>query len=538
MSSNLSLANEISPLAQTFRVLEPEGAVITSIGLYFAAKPAADAPIDIPVTVELRPVTEGGNPSSIYAYPNTRVSKTRGSINANANFSEVEETRFTFPSPLYVPGNSEVAIVVYSNMTANAYKVWVAEMGEFVYGRTDKRITTQPANGSFFKSSNGTAWNADQLSDLAFNVYKADFGTSILTNPPVVALVPDNPPLKAHVSNPIITNNGSNTVYIEHFDHGFQAGEDVRIYGLDSSDTTVGIPHSQIMGTKTIQAVDPNGFTIQTTASATDSDRFGGDTLLTTEQYAFDTMITYIPTLEPTGTSISMKGDFVTHKSWGSSQTAGVSDTNVTLNTENITFFDKPYVIRASDQEGGTPSATIKATLSTDNRYVAPHINWANSSIRLAHNLIDNDLESTYIAGYNTYVSAENPSDTSIQAQHIANPVFLEEGITGNSLKVLLDADRPSIAGFRVWYRTGLQVEGADALVNKTWNEFSRSPALPDYSTYLTVPASRGFGDFQEYEFFKESLTDFDVAQIKITMTTTNSSKPPFFKNLRTIAAI
>lgn len=538
MSSNLSLANEISPLAQTFRVLEPEGAVITSVGLYFAAKPAADAPIDIPVTVELRPVTEGGNPSSIYAYPNTRVSKTRGSINANADFNAVQETRFTFDSPLYVPGNSEVAIVVYSNMTAESYKIWTAKMGEYVYGRTDKRITTQPAAGSFFKSSNGTAWNADQLVDLAFNVYKADFGTSILTNPPVVALVPDNPPLKAHVSNPIITNNGSNKVYIEHLDHGFQAGEDVRIYGLDSSDTTAGIPHSQVMGTKTIQDVDPHGFTINVTASATDSDRFGGDTLLTTEQYPFDALRTFIPSLEPVGTSLEMKGDFITHKSWGSSQSAGVADTNISLNNQGLTFFEKPYVIRSEDQENGTPSATIKVTMRTDNRYVAPHINWGNSSIRLAHNIIDNDQESDYIAGYNPYVSAENPLDTSIQAQHIAKPILLGQEVTGNSIKVMMDVDRPSVAGFRVWYRTGLQAEGVDKLLDKNWTEFIRNPALPDYSTYLTVPVSRGFGDFQQYEFFKQDIPDFDVVQIKVTMTTTNSSKFPIFRNLRTIAAI
>lgn len=537
MAQGLSLANEISPLAQTFKILNPKGAVLTSVGLYFRSKPGVND-LNLPVTIELRPVTEGGFPSSLYSYPNTRVSKTRGGVSKNANFQNTTETRFTFESPLYVPGNTEVALVVYTNNTPGKYKVWVAKMGEFVAGRTDKRITTQPAAGSFFKSSNGTSWSAEQSTDLAFNIYQADFGASILTTPPVVALVPDNPPLTAHITNPIRTNNGSNLVYIDHFDHGFQQGEDVRIYGLDSAETTVGIPHTQIMGTKTIQDVDPDGYTIQTTASATDSDRFGGTSVLTTEQYAFDQLLPFIPTQEPVGTDVTMTVDLISHKSWGGTMSAGVTETNIPMTIEGPTFLQKPAVIRSEDQENGTPSATFKATMTTTDRFIAPHINWMNSSIRFSHNLVGTNAPANYITTHNPYVASTEPVDTSVLSQHIASIILLDEELAANSIKVLTDVDRPNEAQFDVWYRTGLQSQGEDTLLDKSWNIFSKNPALPDYSSYLLTPPSRGNSDFREYEFFKQDIPDFDMLQIKITMTTTNSSRLCIFRNLRTIAAI
>jgi hypothetical protein len=537
MSSNLSLANELSPMAQTFRVQDPAGAVLTSVGLYFSTKPGVDD-LDLPVTVELRPVTESGFPSSYQAIPNTRTARTRSTVSANSNFTNATETRFTFPSPVYVPGNVEVALVVYTNNTPGKYKVWLAELGEFYFGRTDKRITSQPALGSFFKSSNGTTWSSDQTLDLAFNVYQADFGTSILTTPAVAALEVDTPPVSGHISNPFSSNNGSNTLFVNHFDHGFQAGDTVRVYGLDSADTSVGIPNTEILGSKTIADVDPYGYTITTSTNANDSDRFGGDNILTTAQYPFDAVRTFFPKVEPVGTSTSIKADFVTHKSWGSGQVDGVASADVKITDNDYTFFDVPYVVRSEDQEGGTPSALFKMSMSTNNRYVAPHLNWVNSSVRFGHNLIDNDNTSNYITTFKDHVGPENATDNDILAQHIAKPVFLSEELSANSIKILIDVDRPNSAAFNVWYRTGLQSEGSDALGAKDWNKFNRNPALPDYSTYLTNAPSIFHNDYKEYAFFKQNIPDFDVVQIKITMSTTNSAYPPVFRNLRTIATI
>ena len=84
------------------------------------------------------------------------------------------ETKIKFDVPIYLePG--EYALVIKSDSLE--YEVFVSEIGSKIIG-TDRIVSRQPYLGSFFKSQNASTWDAIQLEDLTFNLYKCVFGTS------------------------------------------------------------------------------------------------------------------------------------------------------------------------------------------------------------------------------------------------------------------------------------------------------------------------------------------------------------------------
>ena len=69
------------PLAQTFRVNDSNGVIITSVGLFFAAEPSEN----IPVTVQIRPVVNG-YPDSINVLAETALIPSAISVSTTSSF--------------------------------------------------------------------------------------------------------------------------------------------------------------------------------------------------------------------------------------------------------------------------------------------------------------------------------------------------------------------------------------------------------------------------------------------------------------------
>jgi hypothetical protein len=168
------------PVAQTFFVASqdyPDGLFITSVDLFFKNK--GDS---FPVEVQLRPVINGV-PSSNTIIPGAttimnpdeiKISDFPDSSNTSTN------TRFTFPSPIYLNSGYEYAIVVISD--DYGYDYYGAELGQTVIG-TDRIVSTQPFTGSLFKSQNSMTWTPLQDEDMMFILNRAEFiaseGTAI-----------------------------------------------------------------------------------------------------------------------------------------------------------------------------------------------------------------------------------------------------------------------------------------------------------------------------------------------------------------------
>lgn len=154
------------PLAQSFIVQERGGAFLTGADVYFNTKDT-----NIPVSAQLR-IMENGSPtprilplSTVTVYPEDV------EISENASIP----TRFTFPAPVYVNDTDEYCLVIFSD--SNEYTVWISEMGK-VDITGDRTISSQPYAGVLFKSQNASTWSPNQLQDLKFTIYRANFDTT------------------------------------------------------------------------------------------------------------------------------------------------------------------------------------------------------------------------------------------------------------------------------------------------------------------------------------------------------------------------
>mgnify|MGYP001196693884 FL=1 len=531
--------NWLDPLAQTFRVSAPSGMFVTKIQTYFKAKDAT-----VPVRLELRPVVNGAPssddiiPGSVVVLPPSAVQlkpeSGAGSEETQANALS-NPTTFTFDEPIFLEYDEEYAIVLLSD--CNSYEAYVGETYAFQLGSTEKRIDRQPSLGSLFKSQNGTTWTPDQTKDLAFDLFKAQFttagGTVVFEN----SVVPD----MLLSNNPISTDSGSRTISVLAPDHGFIVGDTVSITGFDSAGTGLlnGIDSAGRVNdfTHTITAVDGFGYQVELTDSATATGFVGGARVKSSRQILFDTVIPQFDTLVPQDTNITVDAKFTTGRSLAGAETRGTKDTAFSGNLaiKQANNFSAPRMIGTTAFEtanigSGEKSVTIQTAFSTTRADVSPVIDLQRTGMITVSNRIDNQVASGAAAGTSntpiTYIGED--SDGSSLSKHITKVVNLIEPALG--LSVIVNARKPSSADFQVWTRVA---DGNENIFEKPWKLGSQVNTVS--SNELT---------FQDYEFVREFVsstgsndpTAFVSYQVKIVMTSTNSSTPPLFRDLRVIA--
>lgn len=558
MTGLLQLTEVKNPIAQTFRVTEPGGSVLTSVGVFFATAPkSTDA--QIPITIELRPVVEGGNPSSTRFIPGTRVTATAAAIRAKASttFSSATEYKFTFREPVHVPANVEIAFVLSTSAPVGQYQVWFGKQGEYVQGSNNSRLIASNLNaGALFLSSNGTTWSPDQYSDLAFKIYRAKFRQERS----IAYLSADAPPVKKltentftqaihkYRSDPLSFTAGNKKIRVIHPAHGFQIGDKVKISadsdGLDSADTVNGISAAQILKTHTIDSADMYGYTIRSTTNATASVRAGGNSLRASEQYVMDEMGLSVPITTPNDTSIKATGTFTTHKSFGGSEVAYTTTQEKRVPVNKMIHNRDPFLLAAQEQEddaaklNGNPSTIIKMKMETANQYAAPYFNIAAARLKANSFFIDaQQSDDSDISGRNyittiSHVAENNYDGGTSTFRHLTKPFTLETAAT--SIRVIMDAVRPKGSYFSVWYRTARQTD-EDNIRFTDWKEFSKTINPPNSSNYSQL----GDGEeYRQYEFNVYDIDEFDIYQIKLTFGSNKSTAVPMARNLRTIATI
>jgi hypothetical protein len=556
MTGVLQLTEQANPLAQTFRVNEPGGSVITSVGLFFQSAPTV-SDLQLPITVELRPVVDG-RPSSTRFIPGARTFATASQIRsvASATFSDATEYKFTFNEPTFIPENTEIAIIAYTNAKVNQYKIWAGTLGEHISGSTTKLVTHQLDAGVFYQSSNGTSWSADQFTDIAFKVYRAEFlnvynEAYLIADVPPVKHLTENTYIDDYIkypSDPLIFTAGSTQMKVIHPSHGFIVGDKVTLSadssGFNNATSIYGITGADILGTRSIVSADPFGYTVTIGAAPNKTARGGGIGIMATEQYVIDQMILGIPRITPPNTSMNIVGNFTTTKSFAGNETPYNTTTNVALIFDEPIIFKDPHVVASLVQENeptklnSNPSTIIKVKMRTSNKYAAPYFNVLASSLKVLSNFIDyQDSDNSSVSNRNyittiDYVSETNPDGGTTASKHLTIPFTLEE--TATSIRVLVDAMRPVGTDFTIWYRTA-QTTGATLIGDTSWIAFSKTVNPPNTSNYSEL----GITDyFRQYEFNVFNITDFDQYQVKITMNSTRSTKAPIFKNLRTIATV
>ena len=517
------------PLAQSFRVVQPNGIFATKVGIRFATKDTV-----IPVQCQIRPLVNG-MPSAEEIVPGAVKYLEPSLVNTSTDGTAL--TYFSFDEPVYLNAGVEYAIVLLAESID--YNVYVAETGEFVFGSTEKKITKQPSMGSMFKSQNGSTWEPVQNFDMSFELHRAEFvpsGNAILENA--------HPPFELLNVDAISATSGSTRLVVHQPDHGFKRTDRARIMGLDSSTSYAGILGANIMGVKVVDSSDNDFYTITAGTAATSTGAIGGSTMFAEKNIVFEQFTPSIQTMIPTSTDISLSGKFTTAQSIAEDVPTKDYKKDALFSTLSLgenNYFNDPVMVpskRNSDQNLGVGinSTTFAVAMNTIAPVVSPVLDMQRASLWTVHNRIDfqDSGSATYPRGgaagtYHTplvYVpETDNTGGTSI-AKHVTRPVVLEADAVG--LRMTLAANRPTGSDFRVYYKA---VTDDVAFEDVKWTEIIRENELPRDEDRIT---------FRDYTYLiggqGGNLPPFSKFIIKIVMHSTNNARVPVFKDLRVIA--
>ena len=528
------MAKDIDPIAQSFYVDTPEGIWVLKIGVYFATKPGG-ADIQHPIRCQIRPLING-YPSSEAVLQQAEAVLTPAEITTSVDGTV--KTFFEFDEPVYLEGDKDYAFVLITNTTL--YNVYVSQIEDFIIGSTTRRVVKQPTLGSLFASQNAKTWSADQTKDICFEIVVAYFDT----NNAEVFLRNADVPKRLLLNNPFRTVTGDSDVIVFSPNHGFDVGDIVQITGVDSTDsadignlTIGGLSGTQLTGTHTITAVDGNSFTFKADSAADSDDIGGGNRVLATTNVPFTSAWPAIDVFLPGTSTVSSSARFTTGKSLAGSETSMAKPTTyseVYLNQTNKLINPKlianrpTEVAELTDPAAGDRSFDIKLVLGMTNTFASPAIDLDRISLTTINNVIDKQ-DSASTSGFNVPIvfSPETAAfgGTSL-AKHITKVVELVEPATG--IKVVVGANRPSVAGFDVYYRVGTSDDVIEGLPWILKTEDTNN--APDDTENV----------YQDYEYLIGGLAGqiapFTKFQLKIVMYTTNTAKVPTFKNLRVIA--
>lgn len=507
-------------IAQSFFVEPEPGIFLTSVDLFFKAKHDT-----LPVFVELRPM-KNGVPSSEEVMQGSEVTLSPASVNISDDASS--STTFVFEEPVYLSPQTDYALVVFT--PSKDYEIYVAEVGEFVLGSTATRIKSQPYTGSLFLTQNLSTWTPDQNKDLKFVLNRAEFW---IENDTEAVFYNNSVPKELLPADPIVVDSGSTTITVSHRDHGFQIGDTVTLSGIDSADTVGGIAGTTLLGDHTITAIDYTGYQFTADSAASSSEIGGGSNVVATRNILFDSILPNIETLTPPTCFVEFEGAFTTGKSFAGSETAYAKGSYMDITNKIGRKFDAPKVIgnraiETTELGASTYSLDVRATFSSQWGFVAPFIDMQRASLYFQGNMIDNQ-DSAATSGFNVplnWVSETDPLEGSAAAKHISETITLIEDAVG--IKIILSANRPPEADFHVYYKTGTDETDFDT---SEWTLIEKENA---------VPADDDRRIFRDYEYLiggeGGNLPAFTKFKIKIVMTSTNSSKPPIFRDMRMIA--
>ena len=248
-------------------------------------------------------------------------------------------------------------------------------------------------------------------------------------------------------------------------------------------------------------------------------------------------------------TSISAEIRTVSGTSAGGSEVSFVDQGFESVELNQVNFLSTTRLVASRVNESTrltnlpkNRSLTVGVRLQTQDPNLSPVIDLDSTNITVRRSKLNNPI-SDYITDGRVNEVDNDPH----AAVYFSRRINLAQPAT--SLKVLIAANRPASSDFRVLYR----------LFRPDANEVNPSFELfPGYDN-LSDTDGDGFGDsiiddtirtgrpdaevraskdgeFLEYQFSIDNLSPFTGYQIKVVMSGTDESKPPEFKDLRTIA--
>ena len=516
------------PLAQSFTVTQPEGIMVTGVDIFFKKKPSA---VSETITCQICEMLNGYPTKNIVGFASVQMSPDQITTSATGTTA----TRFTFPRIERLAPNTEYCIKLLTNSTG--YEVWVAEMGKT---RVDMPVvvTEQPSLGTLFKSQNNSTWNAEQLEDLKFTLYRAQFDTTksslvSLVNRPDGGAASTSSFLRVNLpGNPIKLTNGSTYAVINHPNHGLRATNQVRLYWPDATSfaTIPGILTSQdgsalTVTTAVTYVVDDDNYvvTLNGTYTTTADVDVGGNGVQAEVSARYENVMVGLNYLIFDGSTVSTTLGSV-------SSGTGINVTeNLDVNTV-VALNSSRWLVPSS--VANTSSVQVNFTMASSTDYMSPLVDMSSASALLLTNRLNTPTTATH--NYSTAralfvdeneTAANKINGGSALSKYVTNPITLDT--VSQSLRVLFDASIPETSDIKLYYRTA--VNDSSKLEASAWVAYDISKVISKSTD----------GKFKEYEIVMDDIpVAFTTFQIKLALLGTNPATPPLVKNVRTIALL
>jgi len=393
------MVSTIAPIAETFVLTSDlvNGCWISAVDIFFDYVAVGETQ---PVTVQINTTLNGYPTANMVEGAFTSLEPSQ----ITASPTGVIATKFIFSSLVKLQPNVEYALVVSSN--SNAYRVWTAVMGAPVISNPSILVTTQPYVGSFFQSSNGSTWTANQSADLTFNIYRASFNTNTECNLRLV-----ESPTNAFVSlppNPFSITNTSTLVKVHHINHCLAAGMFVAYTGCTGTSGT------QFNATFKVTTVINNDYYIITTAAQTVTNHVGGSTIMAEGTIRFSSV--QLP-IFPTGTDINVVPTLITSSAIGLNTTS-----NLAISGIPTTFTTDQYVYSSLNKAAllaGANSFNLNVNMVTYEEALSPVIRYSMGRVLLASKKINNPTVSDISLTIDGVVIATGVSNIAFGANNI-----------------------------------------------------------------------------------------------------------------------
>ena len=520
MTTSLGYRIDRHPIAQSFFVEEVTGIFVTKIDLFFKSKSTT-----APVCLQLRPMVNGF-PSTDIVIPGSVVYVNSSSVNVSDDATSA--TSFVFEEPVYLKGLRDYAMIVITN--AADYQIFAAQIDEFEIDTTAGRIAKNPALGSLFYSQNGGTFTASQEQDLTFEIFRAKFTSDIGT----VRMQNAELPMKLLSTNPLTTTSGSNQIQVFDPGHGFIVNDTVRITGFDSAQSIGGITAANVLGPRTITAVDWSGYKFTAGAAADSDDVSGGIDVKVTKNIPYSVYYKNTQALIPPQTSYYASMKKTTGKSFAGIETAYQKENNFfsaysneTIHTD-IARVVANTAIETSELGANVKSLEVQYDFVSENDFVSPMIDLQRSSVTLIDHIIDRQ-DSAASTGFNaplTFVDETAARGGTAAAKHITKSITLVEPAVG--LNIAFAANRRKGTDIQLFFRTGTSDETLNDKGFVLTPEVSNNPEDDDpfiFRDYRYLPGGQG-GQLEEFTQF----------QLKFVLRSTNRAIVPAIRDLRVIA--
>lgn len=579
------------PLAQSILIDTEGGVFLSDIDLWFKEKDVA-ATSPAPVSVEIRTMMNGSPTQTVV--PFSKVTKAAADVVTSSNAALLSQTTFTFDSPVYLADGVEYCFVVMTN--SDKYKLWVAELGQNDVTNTTYRITEQPYNGVMFKSANASTWTPEQTKDIKFAIRRCVFtdktGVAVFHNAAI--------PTRLLGTDSIYTVSGSKVIRVFHKNHGHFANSKVTFSGIAATASSAlnNILIADLNATHTIQSVTMDSYTIDVivsnSATATATGRAGGSAVYATENKTFNYINPIVQDLILPSTDIQWSTRVTSGKSLAGTEAQHTLAAYVETRVNATSEFSAPQVITsapniAANYPAGGQSYFLKGEFfragPRDN--LSPVIDLDRMSVITIANRIDNP-DSTGASGFNdvdghgiSFVEETASSGGSALSKYITRKIELNE--PADTLRIIVLANNPPQAGINLYYKVqtsldqnfdalpwvGLEITAGNFIIGQTYtivnvgttNFTSIGSASNTIGTsFVATGVGAGTGtakitgrnvgitpvspikisdnpnSFSEVEYTIDPPGSFTAFAVKISLTSSNSSKVPSLRNFRAIA--